>query len=72
MTQIIPMSLYMIVILYIICFAGEHFYPEPDRAYQFDKPTGFVYPGRLYDWDGSPLFSVFETDNIVTVNGVSY
>lgn len=72
MTQIIPMALYMIVVLYTICFAGEYFFPEPNKDYQFDKPTGFVYPGRLADWDGTPLFSVFETDTIVTVNGVNY
>lgn len=70
LTQIIPISLYMIVVLYSICFAGEYFFPEPNPMYQFNRQNGFVYPGRLDDWDGSPLFSKFEHDN--TVDGVFY
>lgn len=71
LTQIIPMALYMIVVLYSICFAGEYFFPEPNPIYRFDGKYGtFVYPGRLNDWDGSELFSKFEHDN--TVDGVFY
>ena len=55
--QIVPMALYMIGVMYSICFAGEFFYPEPTMIYRFDHPDiPYVYPGRLYDWDGSPLF----------------
>lgn len=39
--------------MYIICFGGEYFYPEPDVKWRFDQPdVPYVYPGRLYDWDG--------------------
>ena len=55
--QIIPMSMYMIAVMYAICFAGEKFFPEPNVDYRFDRPeVPYVYPGRLYDWDGSELF----------------
>lgn len=51
------MALYMISVMYAICFAGEFFFPEPNEDYRFDrKDIPYVYPGRKYDWDGSPLF----------------
>lgn len=54
------MALYMVGIMYAICFAGDRFFPEPDVKYRFDRPdVPYVYPGRLYDWDGSPLFIKF-------------
>jgi len=28
--QIVPMAIYILIIMYAICFAGEQFYPEPD------------------------------------------
>lgn len=55
--QIVGMSIYMVSIMYAICFAGEYFFPEPEIKYRFDRPdVPYVYPGRLYDWDGTPLF----------------
>jgi Ca2+ transporting ATPase len=59
--QIIPMAIYMIGVMYSICFAGEFFFPEPDQDYKFGKweHSDFVTPGRLYDWDGEPLFIEF-------------
>jgi P-type Ca2+ transporter type 2B len=55
--QIVGIGLYKMAILYSICFAGENFYPEPNKDYRFDQPDiPYVYPGRLYDWDGSDLF----------------
>lgn len=56
--QIVPMALYMIAIMYAICFGGEFFFPEPDPAYRFGRwaDSDYVTPGRLYDWDGSALF----------------
>ena len=55
------MALYMIGIMYAICFGGEFFFPEPDPAYRFGawKDSAYVTPGRLYDWDGQPLFINF-------------
>ena len=41
------MSIYEIIIVYSIVFAGEHFYPEPEEKYRYtrkDKP--YVFPGR--------------------------
>lgn len=39
-------------------FAGEHFFPEPDPKYRFERAatSNAVYPGRLYDWDATPLY----------------
>lgn len=57
------MSIYQIVIMYSICFAGEYFFPEPDVRFRFDRPdVPYVYPGRKYDWDGSDLFAKFEKE----------
>lgn len=51
--QIIPMASYMLGILWAICFGGEKFFPEPTDEYKYDRlDSPFVYPGRLYDWDG--------------------
>jgi Ca2+ transporting ATPase len=58
--HIVWMSLYQCVILFGVLFGGEFFIPEPNVALQYDKPTGFVYPGRLYNWDGSPLYKAIE------------
>lgn len=53
MKQILPMALYMVSIMYSICFAGEYFFPEPTLEYRYDRPDiPYVYPGRLFDWDG--------------------
>jgi Ca2+ transporting ATPase len=59
--QIVGMAFYMICIMYSICFAGEFFFPEPDLDYRFNRQDiPFVFPGRQYDWDGTPLFKEFE------------
>lgn len=31
--HILGMAIYQIIIIYVIVFAGEHFYPEPDVEY---------------------------------------
>jgi len=50
--HLLGMSIYQIIVMYVIVFAGEHVYPEPDMKYRYDRPENpFVYPGRLYDWD---------------------
>jgi hypothetical protein len=44
--------------MYSIVFAGEYFYPEPEQEHKYDRPdTPYVYPGRVEDWDGTPLWS---------------
>jgi len=58
MKHIIAISLYQIVVIYAVCFGGEHFYPEPERKWRFERAdlNNFLFPGRLYDWDNSPLY----------------
>jgi len=59
--QIVPMACYKVAVMWAICFAGEKFFPEPDEKFRFDRPeVPYVYPGRRFDWDGSPLFSKWE------------
>lgn len=58
--HILSTSFYEIGILYAIVFGGEHFYPEPDVHYRFDRPdVPYVYPGRLYDWDNTEMYAKF-------------
>ena len=61
--QIVGMSLYTIAIMYAIAFGGEHFYPEADVEWRFDRPSvPYVYPGRLLDWDGkTELWKKYES-----------
>lgn len=56
----LAMALYMIFITYSIVFAGEYFFPEPNKELRFDWSDRFVFPGRLYDWDGKPLWFKYE------------
>lgn len=59
--HITVMALYMIIVIYSIVFAGEHFFPEPDIYWRIDRPdVPFLFPGRLNDWDGSELYSKFK------------
>jgi hypothetical protein len=43
-------------------FAGEKFYPEPDPKWRFERAAHntYIYPGRLEDWDNTPLYSAKE------------
>lgn len=55
--HLLGMALYEIIIVYAIVFAGEYFFPEPSEYWRFDRQDmPYVYPGRLDDWDGSPLW----------------
>jgi len=46
-----------VFVAYAVIFAGEHFYPEPNPKYHFERhDSNYVYPGRLYDWDRTPLY----------------
>ena len=46
----------MAIIMYAVIFGGEHWIPENDSRYENPNNPGFVFPGRLYDWDMSPLY----------------
>jgi Ca2+ transporting ATPase len=55
--NLMGMAVYEIIIIYAIVFAGEHFFPEPEIKYRFGRDSPYVFPGRIQDWDGSPLYS---------------
>ena len=61
MKHILGMSAYQVVIIYIIIFGGENFFPEPSRKWRFERAdiNNYLYPGRLYDWDRTPLYIVY-------------
>jgi len=58
--HILYMAIFQCIVLFGVLFGGEYFIPEPDSALQYDRPTGYVYPGRLYNWDGSELYKKYE------------
>jgi Ca2+ transporting ATPase len=60
--NLLAMAIYEIIIIYAIVFAGEHFYPEPDIKYRFNRNKPYLYPGRINDWNGDPLWSQFEDE----------
>lgn len=60
--HIVWMAIYQCIVLFIVLFAGEFFIPEPNVALQYDRKTGYVYPGRMYNWDGSPLYKAIEEE----------
>lgn len=57
--SMVGMAIYEIIIIYAIVFAGEFFFPEPNVYFRFDRPENpYLYPGRVTDWDGTPLWSL--------------
>ncbi len=59
--HIVGMFIYQIIIVYSIVFAGEYFFPEPDMYWRIDRPdVPYVYPGRVSNWDGTPLWSKWQ------------
>ena len=57
--HILATSVYQIIVVYAVCFGGEFFFPEPDAKWRFERApvNNFLYPGRLYNWDDSPLYA---------------
>ncbi len=56
MKHMVGQSIYQIIVLFIIIFAGEHFLPEEDRTEDgvyFRNGDGFMRSGRRYDYTGS-------------------
>jgi Ca2+ transporting ATPase len=60
--NLMGMAVYEIIIIYAIVFAGENFYPEPEVKFRHGRDLPYVFPGRLQDWDGSPLYSKYEKE----------
>ena len=59
--HLLGMAIYEIIIVYIIVFAGEYFYPEPETKYRYDRQDKpYIYPGRVTDWDGTELWSRYQ------------
>jgi len=60
--HMVCMSVYQTLVIYIITFAGEFIFPEPEVRFRYDRPdVPYLYPGRLYDWDGSRMWIRFES-----------
>ena len=57
MKHILSQAIWQCIVLFVFLFAGEYIIPESDIALQYDKPTGFVFPGRAKDWNGNPLYT---------------
>lgn len=53
--HILGNAIYQIIVIYSLVFAGEHWFPEPIEEYQYEN-TPYVYPGRPYKWDMTPLY----------------
>jgi magnesium-transporting ATPase (P-type) len=60
--NLLCMGIYEIIIVYVIVFAGEYFYPEPNVKLRYGRDSPFVYPGRVSNWDGTPLWSKYAKD----------
>jgi P-type Ca2+ transporter type 2B len=56
--HILSQAIWQVIILFIFLFAGEYLIPESDPVLQFDRQTGFVFPGRAKDWSGNSLYTV--------------
>jgi Ca2+ transporting ATPase len=56
--NMVGMAIYQIIVIYSIVFAGEYFFPEPSVEYRYGRDSQYVFPGRLTDWDGSPLWEL--------------
>jgi magnesium-transporting ATPase (P-type) len=55
--HILSQGVWQSCVLFVFLFAGEHIIPESDLSLQYDRPTGFVFPGRAKDWNGAPLYT---------------
>jgi P-type Ca2+ transporter type 2B len=55
--HILTQAIYQSIVLFIFLFAGEYLIPESDPTLQFDRQTGFVFPGRAKDWHGVALYT---------------
>jgi hypothetical protein len=56
MKHIIGCAVYQIIVIYTIVFAGEYWFPEPNKKYVNPANGKYVYPGRPYNWDQTPLY----------------
>lgn len=45
--HILYQAIWQCFVLFLFLFDGENLIPESNVTLQYDRPTGFVYPGRL-------------------------
>ena len=55
--HILTQAIWQCIVLFIFLFAGEYIIPESRPELQYDRQTGFVYPGRAKDWQGKALYT---------------
>ena len=55
--HILTQGVWQSCVLFVFLFAGEYIIPESDPALQYDRQTGYVFPGRAKDWNGEPLYT---------------
>jgi magnesium-transporting ATPase (P-type) len=60
--NLLCMAIYEIFVIYAIVFAGEYFFPEPEIKLRYGRQSPYVYPGRVSNWDGTPLWSKYSKD----------
>ena len=60
--HILGQALWQCGVLFFILFYGENIIPESEPKFMFDRQTGYVYPGRAEDWDGTPLYTKEKMD----------
>ena len=61
--HILGIGLYQNIVLFTSLFAGEYFILEPVVKWRYDRPESkYVYPGRLENWSGEPLYAKHEKD----------
>jgi Ca2+ transporting ATPase len=52
--HILIMSIYQSAVVFVIVFSGEYWIPE-DKNYS-PRDGDYIFPGRLYDWEGDDLY----------------
>lgn len=57
--HILGQAIWQCIVLFTFLFAGEYLIPESDPALMYDRPNGMIYPGRMNEWNGTPLYSKF-------------
>lgn len=65
--HLIAMSIWQCIVIFTLVFAGEYFLPEVDYRTCPEIPQaapngeGIIFPGRLYNWNGSELYLAQQT-----------
>ena len=67
--NIISMSIWQTIVVFVLVFSGEFWIPEEITGYTgfpLARPDGkggwVVFPGRMYNWDKTPLWKKYRPD----------